>query len=500
MTVQEYDPPIVSCQVTPPTTTTMPNRCILLLWGILCCVRLCAQQDTTAPALPGSERFITGIQQKTSRLEEKLDKQTDRILAVFLKKEQQLQRKLARKDSAAAAAWLANSTAAYGSIKDQLTSAGSLQQYIPTLDSLQSSLKFLESTPSFLNATDKTPEELRKALGAVKALETGFRRSEQVKTFLRERKQYLKAKLADAGFAKELKSLNKHAYYYSAQVSEYKELLKDHKKAEKKALEWLSKTQLFKDFMRKNSVLASLFRLPGDPNDPQQQISLAGLQTRSQVNNLVQQQISAGGPNGQAQFSQNMQQAQSQLNAIKDKLMKPGGGHSAELDMPDGFKPNKQKTKTFLQRIEYGATFQSQRSSSCFPATSDIAFTAGYKLNDNSIAGIGAGYKLGWGKNINHIRITHEGISLRSFIDLRLKGSFWLTGGYEMNYRSRFHDIAELKDRSGWQESGLIGLSKVVDMRSKLLKKTKVQLLWDFLSYGKRPKPAAVLFRIGYTF
>jgi hypothetical protein len=44
--------------------------------------------------------------------------------------------------------------------------------------------------------------------------------------------------------------------------------LKDHKKAERKAIELLSKTKLFKDFMRKNSMLASLFRLPGDQNDP----------------------------------------------------------------------------------------------------------------------------------------------------------------------------------------------------------------------------------------
>jgi hypothetical protein len=99
-----------------------------------------------------------------------------------------------------------------------------------------------------------------------------------------------------------LKKLNKQVYYYSEQLNEYKAMLTDHKKAERKAIELLSKTKLFKDLHAKSSMLASLFRLPGDPNDPLSQAGLAGLQTRVQVNNLIQQQIGAGGPNAQVQF------------------------------------------------------------------------------------------------------------------------------------------------------------------------------------------------------
>jgi hypothetical protein len=69
-----------------------------------------------------------------------------------------------------------------------------------------------------------------------------------------------------------------------------------------------------------------------------------------------------------------------------------------------------------------------------------------------------------------------------------------------MNYRGGFQRIAEFRERSAWQESGLIGMSKVIDVRSKILKKTKVQLLWDFLSYRQIPKPTAILFRVGYNF
>jgi hypothetical protein len=476
------------------------HRSVLFFIGILLSLHMQAQEDTASVSSPVSNKYLEAVNKKAGSLEQKLDKQSEKIITQFLKQENKLKRKLARKDSAAAAAVFGDAKQRYDQLQQKLAGTPKLKQYIPSLDTLSTSLKFLEQNPQLMALAKDGPAKLKEAMSKVNGLQTQFQKAEEIKKFMRERKQYLKEQLGKLGLAKELKKLNKQAYYYSAQVNEYKQVLKDHQKAEQKALELLSKTKLFKDFLRKNSQLASLFRLPGDPNDPATVASLAGLQTRAQVNNLVQQQIAAGGPNAQAQFSQNMQQAQSQLNELKNKLSKLGNGSSDELDMPDGFKPNGQKTKSFFRRIELGANIQSQKSNGYFPVTSDIALTAGYKLNDNSMIGVGASYKMGWGENIRNIRITHQGIGLRSFIEWKLKGSFWLAGGYEMNYRSGFQRIAELRDRSGWQESGLIGLSKVVDLRSKILKKTKVQLFWDFLSYRQVPKPAAVLFRIGYTF
>ncbi|TXJ28091.1 MAG: hypothetical protein E6Q24_07120 [Chitinophagaceae bacterium] len=456
-----------------------------------------AQSDTLPSPVDG--KYFDAVNKKAGQLEQKLDKQSEKIITQFLQQENKLKRKLARKDSAAVIAVFGDAKERYGKLQQKLAGTEKLKQYIPSLDTLSTSLKFLQQNPQLLAITKDGPAKLKEAMNKVNGLQDQFQKAEEIKKFIKERKQYLKEQLGKLGLAKELKQLNKQAYYYSAQVNEYKQVLKDHKKAEQKALELLSKTKLFKDFLRKNSQLASLFRLPGDPNDPTAAISLVGLQTRVQVNGLVQQQIAAGGPNAQAQFSQNMQQAQSQLNELKNKISKLGSNSGDDLDMPDGFKPNGQKTKSFFQRIELGANIQSQKSNGYFPVTSDIALTAGYKLNDNSIVGVGASYKMGWGENIQHIKISHQGLSLRTFIEVKLKRSFWLAGGYEMNYRSGFQRFAELRNRSAWQESGLIGLSKVVDLRSKVLKKTKVQLLWDFLSYRQVPKPAAILFRIGYV-
>jgi len=194
----------------------------------------------------------------------------------------------------------------------------------------------------------------------------------------------------------------------------------------------------------------------------------------------------------------NLQSAQAQLDTYKDKLSKLGGG-SGDIDMPD-FKPNEQKTKSFWRRLEYGTNFQTTRNNYYFPTVSDFGLSVGYKLSDRSIIGVGASYKLGWGNGIQHIAFSSQGMGLRSFVEVKLKGSFSATGGFEYNYNRSFASYQQLHQWDDWTKSGLIGVSKTVSMKSRVFKKTKVQLLWDFLSYQQVPRTQGVIFRIGYDF
>lgn len=463
----------------------------------LCIITDLHSQDTDTLQQKISLQYLEKTGAQATALSSKLDKKAERVLAKFQQQEAKMRSKLMKKDSSAAKELFDNAAAKYKVLEEKLKN-GSAGLYIPKLDTLVTSLKFLQNNPELLAKGKEATAKLKVAMGKVNGLKDKFQQAEAIKQFIKERKQFLKDQLSKFGFAKELKKLNKEVYYYAQQVNEYKEILKDSKKAEKKAIELLSKTKLFKDFMRKNSQLASLFRLPGDPNDPSAQVSLAGLQTRTQVNNLIQQQIASGGPNAQAQFRQNIQDAQSQLNQLKDKVMKMGGG-SSDAELPD-FKPNNQKTKSFLQRLEYGTNIQSQKANAFFPVTSDIGLSVGYKLNDKSIIGIGSSFKMGWGTGFNNIRISSQGVGLRSYLDYKIKGSFWISGGYEMNYRSAINSISQLQNYSAWQRSGLVGLSKVVSLKTKFFKKTKLQLLWDFLSYEQVPVTQPVVFRIGYNF
>jgi hypothetical protein len=245
--------------------------------------------------------------------------------------------------------------------------------------------------------------------------------------------------------------------------------------------------------MSTHSELAGLFSIPGS-GSATQATALAGLQTRSGVEQMLQKQVSAGGPDAGQAAGQKIQAAQSALKGLKDKVTQAGGG-SSSMDIPD-FRPNTQHTRTFLHRLTYGFNIQSVRSNYYLPTTTDLGLSLGYKINDRNTIGIGASYKMGWGQDIHHIAISSQGVGLRSFLETKIKGSFFATGGFEYNYQQPIYSLSQIRSLNAWTPSGLAGLTKQYKIAGKM--KGNVQLLWDFLSYQQVPKTRPVLFRVGY--
>lgn len=83
------------------------------------------------------------------------------------------------------------------------------------------------------------------------------------------------------------------------------------------------------------------------------------------------------------------------------------------------------------------------KSRSILPGGADIGLSIGYKLNNHSVVGFGTSYKAGLG-SIEKIKVSHEGIGLRSFMDWKLKKQFFVSGGFEMNYNSSFKNIVDV--------------------------------------------------------
>jgi hypothetical protein len=443
--------------------------------------------------------FITRANEKAGKLNDQLSRQTEKYLLRLLKKEKKLQKKLARKDSALAAEVFGDIEKKYASPVASLNGIPGKGQYLPHLDTLKTSLSFLEQNSQIISSAKDVRKKIQSSLQQVKSLQSKLKEADQVKEFIKQRRDQIKQALSKytnlpKGVTKIYTEFNKEFYYYSQQVHEYKEALKDPDKLIRKALDLLGRTTLFQKFMSQHSEVAALFPMPSNYGTAQ---ALVGLQTITQVQQLIQARLSGSGPNGQLVFQQNLQTAQQELNTLKDKMNKLGLGGSTDIDIPE-FKPNNQRTKNFFQRLELGANFQTTRSSSFFPTTTDLGLTLGYKLSDKGVIGIGSSYKLGWGKDIRHIRISHQGVSLRSFVDWKIKGSFWLSGGFEMNHNTTFNSISLLKDKNSWRQSGLIGLSKIVSLKTKVIKRTKLQLFWDLLSYQQVPRTQPVVFRIGY--
>lgn len=269
-------------------------------------------------------KYYTDVNKKLNGIENKLTKKSLKFLAKFQKHEKKLQKKLGTLNTDATNVF-AHSSEKYNQLSTKIQSkitkaTGGRSEYNAYLDTLSTSLSFLKTFNPVSSAT--------KPMESLANLQGKLQQSEKIKEFVTQRKQQMKDLLSrytkvPPGLAKEYTKLSKSAYYYTAQLNEYKAMLKDPSKMEQKALSLLTKLPAFQKFMQKNSQLASMFRMPDNAGTPQ---SLAGLQTRSSVQAIIQQQISAGGPNAQQLMQQNIAQAKSELGKLKDKVAKFGGG------------------------------------------------------------------------------------------------------------------------------------------------------------------------------
>ena len=477
---------------------TLPKTLLTVLSLFAIGITIQAQDSTRfdqAIALPN--KIFNALDKKSRSVEEKLDKQASRYLTRLQKQENKLRKKVWKKDSALAKEIFDGANERYAVLKN---SKGKLSRYSNVysghLDSLSTALSFLKDKGLTNNAN------LEKTLSNYSSLQQKLNASDQIKKYLVQRQEILREQFEKQGMVGELKKFRKEVYYYSAQVQEYKSLFEDPSKLEEKLMQLVMAVPQFKDFFASNSMLGSLFALPGSGSllaSPGGGGMLVGLQTRAMVNQNLVDRFGSSSAVTQA-LQQNVNAAQGQLNALKAKAesLKSGSyGNGNDADIPD-FKPNMQKTKSFLQRLEYGANVQSQKSRYFLPVTSDIGLSLGYKLNDKSSLGIGASYKLGWGSGWRDIRLSHQGVGLRTYLDYRLKGSLYISGGYEQNYRSEFRNVAQLQDYSAWQKSGLVGLSKKYKVSKKL--KGEMKLMWDFLSAQQVPKTQSIVFRVGYSF
>lgn len=444
--------------------------------------------------------ILNKLSRKIDAIQNSLDKKTKQYLHKFERQEQKLYAKLYRKDSTKAKELFGDVNARYIELQnktgEQALRSGSFSAYNNKLDSLNTAFKFLNDAGV---ANPALKDKITQGLNATGNLQNSLNQSEQIKTFLKERRQLLAAQLEQFGLLKELKEFNKEVYYYKQQVREYRELLNNSEKLQRKLLDLALKVPAFKEFFSRNSMLASLFGTAGSPTPSLMQASLASLQSRTQVNQLIQQTVAAGGPNAMSVIQTNLQQAQSQLNELKNRINALGNGGNNDADLPD-FKPNTQRTKSFLQRLEFGTNIQTNKATNFFPVQTDLGLSVGYKLNDKSVVGVGASYKIGFGTSWRNMELTNQGASIRSFLEYKLKKNFYVAGGYELNYRSEFNRQPQLNGLSEWQKSGLLGLSKTVSLKTKFFKKTKVQLMWDFLSYQEVPKTQPIVFRVGYNF
>lgn len=434
----------------------------------------------------------------------RLSRKNEKTLRHMRRETMQLEKALQQHDTLAAQRVRAYREQQYHLLQNRILHADTasgvvLPYHLTNLDTTRMAIQFIKKNKQYTDAlSSKELQQIAAAGQQLNDVQQQLTKADYIQQFCKGQQQFIKQQLPAAShLAGQLQAINKEYYYYQVQLQEYKALVNDKTKLQQKALEHLRRLPGFNDFVKKNSFLATLFPANGAANTSN---PLQGLQSRTGVDQQLTERfgINNGGTAAtlNSPLQPHMQDAQGQLNQLKGKFS-PGTKAGSDQAVPVGFTPNSQKTKSFLQRLEYGFNLQSQRSSNLLPSVTDIGVSAGYKLSDKSTVGIGASYKLGWGKPLKDIRFTSEGAGLRSFADVKLKGSFWITGGYELNYLQRFDKVSDIEGLQKWQKSGLLGLTKTYKLGKK---KGNLQLLWDFLNYNQKPQGKALLFRTGYTF
>lgn len=406
-------------------------------------------------------RFLEKLRVQSSELEEKIADNTQKALQKLAREETRLKKKLARKDSIAADGIFEDPASKYGHFRELLAKPDSnlnsfTNLYSPRLDSLRTALNFLQAGKLIGNKSSQL-YSLQESLNGLDKLQGKLNQTELIRKYVKERRQYLQEQLRQFNFSRPIQKWSKQADYYQLQLNEYKRIVEEPSRLETRLMEELRKSSLFQKFFNKHADLAALFRLPGNSEGIDPTALIPGLQTRTLVDQQLTQQLGAG-PNVNQIVQGSIQSAEGQLNELKNKLNSLGGGNG-DLEMPTE-KLNTQRTKSFLSRFELGFNAQSQRANSLLPTQTDLGFSLGYKLSDKSMAGIGSSLKVGWGKDIRHIVISGEGLSLRSFFDWKVKGGWWLSSAGELNYYSSFRSVNALQNPTPWQQSLLAGLKK----------------------------------------
>jgi hypothetical protein len=363
------------------------------------------------------------------------------------------------------------------------------KEYFPKLDSLKCSLSYLNQSKDTLKGVNR--EELSEAEDKTQRLDRNFTTSDKLQQYFRQRKLVLKESLSSHPELKNsIEGMDKVNYYYHEQVSEYKKLLSRYSKVDESAMQLLNGNSAFKRFIEKNGMLSVFSKIPSNWGK-----STVGLQTIAQTKGMMQKSITALGQNPKEIIEERMKPMTESMNKLKSGDY---GSITNAADVPS-FKPNPFKSKRFIDRIEFGTNFQVSQSNTYFPATTNIALQVAYKLNSDLSTGIGASYILGMGKGWNQIQFTNQGIGLQSFIDRKIAGIIYISGGFEKNTLPPTSIQKENGDYSWhWQSCALLGLKCKYSLSGKL--SPTMSLQYDFLYDSHIPNTSPFVYKIGWVF
>lgn len=433
----------------------------LFIVFLLLSSKLWAQQPTENTVINEGvipEKFTTSLHKKVNNAEQQLQKASAKALRKLQKQERKLYKAMLQQNPEAAQAILG---VGIDSLAKEQLSAGDvsnkMEGFHPWVDSMRASLQFLQTDSGARLCMPNVVKQLSIVKAQLQKLQNQLAGADKLQAIIADRQQLMRQSfLQYPSVQKLLGKYAKQAYYYKAKLIEYKTLLSNCKKAEATAFNVLRKIPAFKKFISKYSYLGNLL-------SP----SINNVASYGQTNNYVAALVSSNGPAAMQQIRDNIQAGQNQLEQLKAKLSSAqlaGGGSSNDIPT---FKANEMRKKSFFKRLSFGTNYQFTAARGTAPQMLDLGVQVAYQFNKNKQAGIGLGYRLGMGKSIRQLALSSEGLSMRSFFDLRIKGGIYASGGLELQYNTRFYQLRQLQLREQWNQLALIGISKKMNLGKK---------------------------------
>jgi hypothetical protein len=463
-----------------------------------------AQADSTLQALQQlPKKYISSIENKVEKYSSRISNKTEKTLEKLSRWENKIKTMLQRANPETANKLFADGQLTFSEALKKYKAGKSVAEgykanYDKYRDELNTQLKYIEEKKELLDKRLLQP--INNAKSQVTELEKNVENTEAMEKFIMERKKKLiDESIIILGKSKYLKRINKEVFYYAETLRNYKTIFSDPKEIETKLMGILAKNPAFQKFAQQNSQLANVFGFPvsfgGAPAGGSVPI-VNGLASRASLQQYGLDNFSAINTGNLQQFIESkIPELSSGLGLLQAKL--DGLKELKSKELPD-FKYNSQRTKSFRKRLELGSDLQFGKRIQALPSSGNISLKLGYKLNDQSSAGIGMSYMMGLGQGWNKIHLSSEGIGMRTYVKWKLKKGFDIQGGGEWNYMIGFKKIAELKDFDSWQQSALLGLGKSISSGKK--KKGTVQILFDFLYNKHQPVTQPFSLRYGYNF
>ena len=355
-------------------------------------------------------------------------------------------------------------------------------------------LKKQLTTTSFFNDTScttckKLKEQTEKAKENIAKTLQKLERLKAAEENIKKRQETLKNYgVSSPELAGKLKDIDKSCYYYTQGMNGFKDIYTSPAKGiENSLLKQLSFSKNFKLFQTQfSSIPVSLPALSGAVAP-----DMTGYQTKAQVQAMLPQNAQGISPDVKSQLVSNMQNGLVKFTELRDE--KPD--LSMLKDKPD-FKTNPYKGLPLRKRLVPGFTFQPQAKKLNEPFIIDVGATLGFKLTERLTPLVGISTKVGFGKDINHIAFSYEGLVARAGFDTKLIYGFSIQMWYEETWRPYPKYLTEEKIINYPQPSLIAGICSTYKISKTV--KGSFMIGYDFLYNKHTPYTSPWVLRMGW--